>query len=178
MNPTLSQIAFCLISIMPCNCFVHLPPLSVNAATQHALGTPGVVCDCELVTTLLDYQLNSGGAFPTSSSELQVFVTNRNRMEADPDDYCQNMRFNISTPNVEFLEPHVAQKADACSICANDIATGQNVIELPQCKHTFHADASECLGESTIINWLEQSRHCPNCNAEVVVPEQVAPGQN
>ena len=47
----------------------------------------------------------------------------------------------------------------SCTICLSDFEPGENVKQVPACKHTFH---SECLEK-----WLIRKFTCPNCNLEI-----------
>jgi hypothetical protein len=50
-------------------------------------------------------------------------------------------------------------KYGVCTICLSDFEKGDNVKQIPRCKHTFH---KECLEK-----WLERRFVCPNCNLEI-----------
>lgn len=55
-----------------------------------------------------------------------------------------------------------------CGICQDEITFGSNIIRLPQCKHCFHAEGKNCLGEgASIVTWLNQSKKCPLCSTDV-----------
>ncbi|KAL5986181.1 hypothetical protein ACLOJK_028175 [Asimina triloba] len=47
-----------------------------------------------------------------------------------------------------------------CSVCLSVFSEGESIRELPQCKHSFHADC--------IDMWLFSHSSCPLCRATVV----------
>jgi hypothetical protein len=51
----------------------------------------------------------------------------------------------------------------SCSVCLDEIAAGERVIDLP-CKHLFHRD---CLR-----SWLEHKNDCPKCRAPALADRQ------
>ena len=48
---------------------------------------------------------------------------------------------------------------ESCPICYDDLEEGQEVFELPHCRHTFH--------ENCIRAWLIKNPVCPMCRADV-----------
>ncbi|KAM0827384.1 hypothetical protein ACQ4PT_068233 [Festuca glaucescens] len=50
-----------------------------------------------------------------------------------------------------------------CAVCLSELAHGDKVRELPNCRHAFHV---ECVDA-----WLSSRTTCPLCRAEVELPQ-------
>lgn len=64
--------------------------------------------------------------------------------------------------NVEYSgdeEKYNEKEEFDCVICKENIMKGEKVINLPECKHTFHF---ECLNE-----WIKWKSVCPLCYSEI-----------
>jgi len=59
----------------------------------------------------------------------------------------------------KFSMSTVADSQEMCSICLDPMKTGDILCEIPQCKHTFHA---QC-----IRTWIDKSGICPYCRRDV-----------
>jgi len=64
--------------------------------------------------------------------------------------------------------PGADELAEACSVCQDDFAEGDDWIQMP-CKHFFHAD---CL-----TPWLKEHNTCPTCRATVDEEPEPEPAQ-
>ncbi|XP_068667721.1 RING-H2 finger protein ATL52-like [Aristolochia californica] len=49
-----------------------------------------------------------------------------------------------------------------CSVCLSVFVEGEDIRQMPKCKHLFHADC--------IDMWLYSHSNCPICRADVLVP--------
>ncbi|XP_072981814.1 RING-H2 finger protein ATL16-like [Typha latifolia] len=56
-------------------------------------------------------------------------------------------------------------KEQECSVCLSDFVDGEEIRQLPDCKHSFHPPC--------IDMWLYSHSNCPLCRANVVVPTQL-----
>lgn len=56
------------------------------------------------------------------------------------------------------------KKFGECTICLNKFENNQKVVVLGNCKHIFH---QRCCDE-----WLDYKFRCPNCNLEILPPNQ------
>uniref|UniRef100_A0ACD5V9Q3 Uncharacterized protein n=1 Tax=Avena sativa TaxID=4498 RepID=A0ACD5V9Q3_AVESA len=70
----------------------------------------------------------------------------------------------LSTHELETLTCHDffsnGAAATDCAVCLEAFEAGDRCRRLPRCEHSFHA---KCVGP-----WLEKSRCCPVCRADVV----------
>jgi hypothetical protein len=99
-----------------------------------------------------------------------------------PQAYCANNRVHIPTPNLQCLtairpQNSELQEHESCAICQNDISKSHWVYKLPVCGHMFHSRGLDCLGTDnsagyTVRNWLQTSKYCPVCRAEVSIHPQ------
>jgi hypothetical protein len=97
-----------------------------------------------------------------------------------PQAYCEKNRVYTPTPNLQCLratrpQNSELQENESCAICQNDISKSHWVYKLPACGHMFHSRGRDCLGTDhssgyTVRNWLQTSKHCPVCRAEVFIP--------
>lgn len=54
--------------------------------------------------------------------------------------------------------------ANVCAMCMCDLEEGQYCYILPKCKHIFHADSDDCIGNGkTVKSWMEENKVCPIC---------------
>ncbi|MCL7022144.1 hypothetical protein MKW94_029260 [Papaver nudicaule] len=53
---------------------------------------------------------------------------------------------------------------DSCSVCLSNFEDGEDIRQLPICKHHFH---SPCIDM-----WLYSHSNCPLCRAKLVVQEE------
>lgn len=51
-----------------------------------------------------------------------------------------------------------------CSICMDEVNLGEEVTELPQCKHWFHRDC--------VVAWLKEHNTCPHCRQSITAPTE------
>lgn len=47
-----------------------------------------------------------------------------------------------------------------CTICLDDFSNNEKLVELTQCRHTFH---KECIN-----TWLDTKQTCPNCQHNII----------
>ncbi len=57
---------------------------------------------------------------------------------------------------------------DYCAICQSIIKPGQKCYEL-ECGHLFHRSPGECLGKSTLLDWIKVNPLCPVCREVIIV---------
>jgi hypothetical protein len=75
---------------------------------------------------------------------------------------------NLNKLQVEIMDKNEFKQCDNinCSMCQEEIENNLNYIKLP-CNHLFHYDGKDCLEGSTVFNWLEKNKYCPNCKQEI-----------
>ncbi|XP_058111127.1 RING-H2 finger protein ATL52-like [Magnolia sinica] len=59
-------------------------------------------------------------------------------------------------------DTHVGFSANECAVCLMAFFDGEDVRQLPECKHSYHAPC--------IDMWLFSHSNCPLCRATVTVP--------
>jgi hypothetical protein len=59
-----------------------------------------------------------------------------------------------------------AGNGEPCSMCLEELHTGEMVREMPSCKHLFHVVC--------IDMWLHSHRTCPMCRCDLSPPRDVA----
>jgi hypothetical protein len=125
------------------------------------------------------YYTSAGQELPTQEMLHDTMQQHEELMRA-PHAYCEKSRVTVPTPNLEYLmavqpKHREIQENMSCAICQKDILKTHWVYKLPGCGHTFHARGRNCLGgddsqEYTVRNWLQTSKYCPLCRAEVSIP--------
>ena len=48
---------------------------------------------------------------------------------------------------------------DECPVCADEFQAGDQIVTLPDCRHTFHA--------ACVFQWLELQSNCPMCRSSI-----------
>lgn len=57
-------------------------------------------------------------------------------------------------------EKHVGDSCE-CPLCSGKIEDGEELYHLP-CEHKFHVN--NCLGNKTIVDWVNEHATCPACS--------------
>ena len=154
-----------------CDCFLVLtvPVDHQVAAARHWIDTTHELPACQTVVALCEYHLLHGHRYPTLE-EYETFVLVRSRFASDPVSFAVRDRVATPTRNLESWTTETAHTDDGtCSICQDKIIKGASIYRLPCCGQPVHALAADCMGESSILQWLQTSRKCPCCNQEVVI---------
>jgi len=75
-----------------------------------------------------------------------------------------------ATENLDALLPNIMKENEKdCSLCCEPINIGDSVYTLTPCEHSFHSNASQCLGCETILSWLNKHNTCPVCRKVVII---------
>lgn len=100
--------------------------------------------------------------------ELQSFITRTIQFYLNPEAFHQQDKELVPTLFAERIPQYTnADETCICSICQDEIKLGTKCMQLPQCKHTFHAESTDCLEEGSIYTWLSRSNKCPLCKTKV-----------
>ena len=164
-EPSAADIARELLN-PPCQC-LRVPPNQLTLESiEHILQVFRQCPFCPLIEEVYMYS-SIEKRFPTLS-ELSDMMGNSSRLSHNPEQYCDEQRLLIPTPDIDKLTPFQSEEKDlVCSICQNPILPGTAAYSLP-CGDCFHANA--CLdNDLSIVTWLQKCRRCPNCNQEVVL---------
>lgn len=170
-DPTAQQIVDEIACFLICPCLDVIPPHLLPAIILNNLSNCiGVDLNCEDLLLVYEYFQLSGQALP-SQDEFNRFIENRRQSISHPSEYCENNRHEVPTPGIENITSRVMTEKDQwCSICLCKIKCGEDVFQIPQCGHNFHANEDTCLGSgASILTWLKKSKKCPNCNVEIVL---------
>ena len=155
-----------------CLCLNNIPVENMVCAVVHMWQHIGCDCTCSTIIYVLEYRLTAGRM--PDLDELYEFIENYTHISVNTDDYCNNKRHHVPTPGLTNLVPvKMTDDGTSCSICASDIEQGSSIFKLP-CGHIFHAEKRDCLDSGSIITWLETSKFCPNCNAELSIPKRTS----
>lgn len=58
----------------------------------------------------------------------------------------------------------------ACALCQEGILEESKVFKKPCCGQYFHQSAPKCIGETTVIQWLERSKKCDyQCSSQACI---------
>jgi hypothetical protein len=171
-HPTIKHAAMEYISRQNCTC-LHIIPLERAISTVvhiwKQIIQPPIYSTCAYVLMVYEYFVIQG--YYPNNTELRGFINTNIQFHNSPDEYFEDNRVNVPVENIGKLNTCINEVSNtACSICLDDIQSGELVYKLPQCGHVFHAHTDRCLGNGTsILTWLHKSRLCPNCNTEVTV---------
>ena len=168
--PTLQAIGLEYIQSGLCSCWEALPSRSVVAAVLHVWQNLTTAFSCQTVVSVCEYEVMEK-KWPTDL-ELQTFWENARQLAQTPEDYCEEKRVCVPTPNLEYLavDRHTGSEKH-CSICLQEIQVGMSISVLAPCGHSYHSNAQDCLGDTSIKNWLQKSTKCPCCQGEVVIKQ-------
>ena len=53
------------------------------------------------------------------------------------------------------------ERDDECPVCADEFEAGDQIVTLPDCRHTFHA--------ACVFQWLELQSNCPMCRSSITL---------
>jgi hypothetical protein len=167
-SPTAYQVATIYFHNMSCQCLRDLDPGSILTACDHMISAFRRSPSCRMIREMIMFHMIEGN-WP-SYQELGQFITNSMDMNADAEAYCESKKMLVPTPNLDHLVPCENQEEDRhCSICQDAIELQDQIFKLP-CRHFFHADCRDCLGDRmSIMAWLTKCKRCPNCNLEIKI---------
>lgn len=176
-NPSLRQnqymfeyftlIEWAILQRARCNC-LNAIPFDTLVLYVRQLSTLPMKMTCHHLSHLHLFTTQENKA--PNQQELKSFIDASRQMNTDSQQYCIDHAVDRPLPDVSKLQKkRCTTSGTFCSICQDGIQLDQMMYELP-CKHAFHADDSDCLGEGcTIMKWFESHRQCPTCNVEVTL---------
>ena len=100
-----------------------------------------------------------------STDELIEYLQNLRNLDRDPEEFHQEHKVKVCTPNLHLLKPQKNDKEDNCGLCFECIEHEEECFKLP-CGHIFHSESEKCLNE-TIVKWLLENKSCPICKKDV-----------
>ena len=153
-----------LFQEVECMCWLELGTDSVVAAVTHIFRHLDVAVTCESIHDVLQYHVMTQ-TYP-DLEQLEYLQANLHSVRTDLDTYCDDHKVDVPMPGLELLAAVPATATTTCSICAETISVGTDLLRLPVCGHEFHAHEADCLGTGTVLNWLRTSKYCPNCRRE------------
>lgn len=118
---------------------------------------------CQEVLLNLEFY-NIERRFP-STDELVQYLQNLRNLDRDPEEYHQENKVKVCTPNLHLLKGQKNNKEDNCGLCFESIQKEEECFKLP-CGHIFHSEKEKCLND-TILKWLYENKNCPICKKEV-----------
>lgn len=170
VSATIHDVAVRVLANRRCDCLSNVR-MEYIEVLLHIWQNLGGSFGCQDILLVNQFALYEHGRLP-NHTELEQFTENMMAVQNDPDEYCNLQKHNIPTPGIGDLQATVAICDSNCSICSCDIVTGSKIITLLPCQHQFHAESIDCLGEGSIVTWLEKSRWCPVCRGEVLITGQ------
>ena len=168
--PSLDKIVECLF-LDKCRCLYDIISDEViKNVYRDVIREQGRVPSCREIPILIEYYVMMNNRIP-SNEEFNEFIINRNRFNRDPEEYFQNDKQHIPFIHVDKLPTEIYNKKDndvlVCGICQCDFEENEKMIILTPCMHKFHNNNNECLGISSIRNWLMKESTCPMCKTRV-----------
>lgn len=162
------QIAIECVRLMPCMCKTR--PQIVNIV-EHWIQTFGDLPVCDEMDWITRYHLLMKRL--PEVSEFRSYMQEEISIHHDPVAHYQRTRHATPTPNLLQLKEQTRKKETkrddwGCSLCKEEVETFY--FQLP-CGHVFHSKPSDCLGDRTIMYWLQSHRTCPNCKQEVKIQD-------
>lgn len=127
--------------------------------------------ECSFILDTFEFMTLHQNRFPTFL-QLASVTARRLRISMNVEAYCNDNDVKVGTANLQSLPTEqyvVGLGSGACALCQEDIVEESKVFKMPCCGQYFHQSAPECLGETTVIHWLEQSKKCPSCNQDVIL---------
>jgi len=159
---------FCFVN---CICEVNYDDNNICDIKKKCLYKRGKFYTCLQLPFVYEYYLLYKD-IPTDE-QLSEIVQRAYEFNRNPEEFHAKDKILVPTLNLDKLSPIVKDRPvdDNCSLCQSDIGT-KPFYKIPPCNHLFHANAEDCLGESTIINWLSNHKQCPNCKTIVQIPSE------
>ena len=159
---------FCFVN---CICEVNYQDDYICDIKKKCLYKRGCFYSCLQLPLVYEYYLLNRD-IPTDE-QLGEILQRAYEFERNPEEFHAKDKILVPTLNLDKLSPIVkdAPVDENCSLCQSTIGT-KPFYKIPPCNHLFHANAEDCLGESTIINWLSNHKQCPNCKTIVQIPNK------
>jgi len=135
---------------------------------RHFLVEFGTYPNCSQIEIATEYyQFHK--KFP-SEEEFQATLNRRVEMMMDPVEFHSKDKKLIPTANLDKIQTFVMEEKEdypSCSLCLEDVTSGQKYFKLTPCGHVFHGDP--CLENHSVLTWLSQYRTCPTCRGNVEI---------
>jgi hypothetical protein len=166
--PTLDDLV-AYFNVHSCLCIRVYSQEERRALNAHFLTHLGRLPTCiETDTAMEFYRLEHRLPAP---EELETTLQRTLRLMTNPESFHATDRLHIPVPNLAHLKAvplEDSKEALTCALCLEDLKIGQNCYRL-SCSHVFHSDPTQCLDESSILEWFGSHRQCPVCRKEIII---------
>lgn len=142
-------------------------------AYTHMIGI-GVAVRCSSMASMVSYHtLESRWPSP---SEWRHYTDRSLSFDRDAFRYHDDDRVQVVRPVegydliARFITSYQGRTGEMCPMCFEIVSEGQQVVVIPQCAHTFHANDDDCIGNS-VLEWFKNERTCPVCRVDVSFAE-------
>ena len=156
-----------------CNCVYFLNELDIKNMLKDYISIKGDLPRCREYSYLIEYHIINK-TIP-SEQELEDFMIRAMEFIFNPEEFHQKDKVHVPALGVDKLPVKNyckdICKSTTCSLCQDDFLDEQQIITLLPCKHEFHYNDKECLGNASIKNWLSNNNFCPLCKRKVEVKE-------
>ncbi len=150
-----------------CTCLFAINNTEIKNILTHYIMNEGFIPHCTNIEHILTYQ-TINHVLPTLN-ELQYYLINQIQFNQDPESFYHKDKTHVPTLCINDLPIQIATCEESCAICQDSIEVSQEYIILKPCDHHFHHKSENCLGESSIINWLKENNYCPLCKTKITV---------
>lgn len=157
---------FCFVN---CICEIDYPDNHICDIKRKCLYKRGGIFSCTELPLIYEYYLLYKEV-PSNEDMLEI-QQRLYEFDRNPEEFHQKDKILVPTLNLDKLSPIVKDSPvdENCSLCQSTIHT-KPFYKIPPCNHLFHANSEDCLGDSSIINWLSNHKQCPNCKTIVEIP--------
>jgi hypothetical protein len=156
-----------------CSCVYLLNELDIKNMLKDYVSIKGDIPRCREYSYLIEYHIINK-TIP-SEQELEDFMIRAAEFMFNPEDFYQKDKVHVPALGVDKLPVKNyckdTCKSTTCSLCQDDFVDEQQIITLLPCKHEFHYNDKECLGNASIKNWLSNNNFCPLCKTKVEVKD-------
>jgi len=135
---------------------------SIEVST-HIISRESRLPSCQEVLLYIEYY-NQENRYP-AADELIEYLQNLRNIILNPEEFHQEDKIKVPTPNLHLLKPCKNDHEDNCGLCFECIKEEDECYKLP-CGHIFHSEDEKCLNE-TVMKWLSENKTCPICKKEV-----------
>jgi len=156
-----------------CDCVYFLNELDIKNMLKDYISDKGDLPRCREYSYLIEYHIINKSI--PSEQELEDFMIRAMEFIFNPEEFHQKDKVHVPALGVDKLPVKNycknTCKSTTCSLCQDDFLDEQQIITLLPCKHEFHYNDKECLGNASIKNWLSNNNFCPLCKRKIEVKE-------
>jgi len=156
-----------------CQCVYLINELNIKNMLKDYISEKGDLPRCREYSYLIEYHIINKKI--PSDQELEDFMIRAMEFMVNPEEFHQKDKIHVPALGVDKLPVcnycKDTCKSTTCSLCQEDFTEEQKIITLLPCKHEFHYNDKECLGNASIKNWLDNNNYCPLCKTKVEIKE-------